>query len=673
MNNNGNNRKKDSAKIVWDSKPRRAPNPKDIEFQTAEVVIPNPETAGQLPMSFRDELLGEEELDKQKMNRLIWGDNLLAMHALLNQGYEGKITLIYIDPPFDSKADYSHKIKLSSSVIASEAKQSPDFEITKEPSVIERLAYKDTWAGGTDSYLDMLYPRLQLMKRLLAPDGSIYVHLDWHVGHYVKVMMDEIFGRENFRNEIVVKRIKKNIQERDLVPKLNQAVDSIFFYARTEKHLILPARKKIFRPERWHSFEAAGYRRGMDYELFGFKPSPDNHWRWTKEKAEIAVQEGSLRASRGTGKPEYKIDASEDALRDSLWEDITASDFTTSYETEKKEELLELIIKQSSLKEGDFVADFFSGSGTTISVAEKLNRRWIGCELGKVGIQVARARLVEQKSKPFLIENIGNYQREMIYLGGARIYEMQKIILKLYGAEPMTNRRDLGVRKTEDGTLELVYCGYPDRAVAAHKVEDLAIEAQTLDGAGYKRLVILAWDYEYNYDELLQTRVRAAGNDLKTEIVSRQIPPDIYEYLKQAKSEEDIEQLSDKVKFLEKPYLKLRKPEITGNSVAIGIEKYVLYDFPLGSGKKVDEDREALLHLVKDNFAILIDYWAVDWDYDGLTFKSMWQDLRGLGRKTKVVTTQKEHTFEKNGKHTIAVRVVDIFGNDATATMEVKL
>ncbi|MDO8664940.1 MAG: hypothetical protein Q7K44_05380, partial [Candidatus Liptonbacteria bacterium] len=239
-------------------------------------------------------------------------------------------------------------------------------------------------------------------------------------------------------------------------------------------------------------------------------------------------------------------------------------------------------------------------------------------------------------------------------------------------AEPMANRKDLGVRKAEDGTLELVYCGYPDRAVAAHKVEDLATEAQMLDGMGYKRLVILAWDYEYNYDELLQTRVKAAGKDIKTEIVSRQIPPDIYEYLKQAKSEEDIERLSDKVKFLEKPYLKLLKPKINDKSVTIGIEKYVLYDFPLGSGKKADEDREQLLHLVKDNFAILIDYWAVDWDYDGLTFKSQWQDLRGNGRKAKIVMTEKEHSYEKSGKHTIAVRVVDIFGNDATATIEVK-
>jgi adenine-specific DNA-methyltransferase len=645
MNNNGIHRKKDSARIVWDSKPRRAPNPKDIEFQTAEVVIPNPEAAGQLPMSFRDTLIGEDEIDKQKMNRLIWGDNLLAMQALLNQGYEGKINLIYIDPPFDSKADYSHKIKLSSSVIASEAKQSQDFEITKEPSVIERLAYKDTWAGGTDSYLDMLYPRLQLMKRLLAPDGSIYVHLDWHVGHYVKVMMDEIFGKENFRNTIVWYYTNKIPDTRKRL--FTNATDAIFFYSKSGENIFNPQFTKRDKP--------------------------------IKVSAMKKVDGKKVYLKDESGKGLY-IERNERTM-DNVWNIplLHAQPERTDYDTQKPEELLARVIKASS-NEGDLVADFFSGSGTAISVAEKLNRRWLGCELGKVGIQVARARLVEQKSKPFLIENIGNYQREMIYLGGARIYEMQKIILKLYGAEPMTNRKDLGVRKTEDGTLELVYCGYPDRVVAAHKVEDLAMEAATLDGAGYKRLVILAWDYEYNYDELLQARIKAAGKDLKTEVVSRQIPPDIYEYLKQAKSEEDIDLpagrqggLSDKVKFLEKPYLKLKKPEIKGASVTIGIEKYVLYDFPLGSGKKADEDREELLHLVKDNFAVLIDYWAVDWDYDGLTFKSQWQDLRGLGRKTKVVTTKKEHAYEKSGKHTLAVRVVDIFGNDATAILEIKV
>jgi hypothetical protein len=260
----------------------------------------------------------------------------------------------------------------------------------------------------------------------------------------------------------------------------------------------------------------------------------------------------------------------------------------------------------------------------------------------------------------------------MIYLSGGRIYEMQKIILKLYGAEPIKNRHDLGVRKDEK-TLELVYCGYPDRPVTARKVEELAREARDLEGTGYKRLVILAWDYEYNYNELLASRLRAAGKDIKTEVVSRQIPPDIYEYLKKARDEEEIEALAEKVKFFEKPYLKLAEPKVDGKEVSIGIENYVLYDFPLGSGKKADEAREQLLKIVKDNFAVLIDYWAVDWDYDGFTFKSQWQDLRGFGRKTKVVNTKTSHTYEKPGKYTIAIRVVDIFGNDATGTLKVTI
>jgi len=636
---NNIHRKKDSARLFWDSKPRRAPNPKDIEFQTAEIVIPNPEKDGQLPVSFRDNLIGEDELDKQKMNRLIWGDNLLAMQALLAQGYEGKINLIYIDPPFDSKADYSHKIKLGNG---------DGVELTKEPSVIERLAYKDTWSGGTDSYLDMLYPRLQLMKRLLAPNGSIYVHLDWHVGHYVKVMMDEIFGKENFKNEVIYSYGAGGVGE-SFFPRKH---DVIYFYSRNVQNY----------------FNVDGDILRVPFS----KSTLDVHFKNVDEngrKYRVQIKNGK----------EYISYEDEGKFVTDVWIDIPAQTATspispeaTGYNTQKPTKLLERIITASCPNDG-IVADFFSGSGTTLAVAEKLNRRWIGCELGKVGIQVARGRLVEQESKPFLIENIGNYQREMIYLGGGRIYEMQKIILKLYGAEPMANRKDLGVQKDENGELELVYCGYPDRSVAAHKVEDLAMEAQSLDGAGYKRLVILAWDYEYNYDELLQTRLRVAGKDIKTEIISRQIPPDIYEYLKKARNEEEIEKLAEKVKFFEKPYLKVKKPEVKGTVVSVGIDNYVLYDFPLGSGKKADESREELIHLVKDNFAILIDYWAIDWDYDRLVFKSQWQDFRGNGRKAKIVATKKEHTYEKNGKHKIAIRVVDIFGNDATAIIDITL
>lgn len=192
-------RKKDSAKLVWDSKPKRAPNPKDIEFQTAEVVIPNPQLQNQyrLPLfnqSQGNSPLADGEIDKKQMNRLIWGDNLLAMQALLAQGYAGKIDLIYIDPPFLSSADYNFEFDIEGQ------------KIEKEASIIERLAYTDTWEGGMDSFLDMIYPRIHLMKKLLSQEGSIYIHLDWHVVHYFKIILDEIFGYNNYRNEIVWKR-----------------------------------------------------------------------------------------------------------------------------------------------------------------------------------------------------------------------------------------------------------------------------------------------------------------------------------------------------------------------------------------------------------------------------------------------------------------------------------
>ncbi|HLE87180.1 MAG TPA: site-specific DNA-methyltransferase [Candidatus Brocadiaceae bacterium] len=677
-------RKKDSARLVWDSKPRRAPNPKDIEFQTAEIVIPNPQYKDKLPLSFRDGLFGEKEIDKQKMNRLIWGDNLLAMQALLSQGYEGKINLIYIDPPFDSKADYSHKMVIEGN------------EFTKEPSIIERLAYKDTWAGGTDSYLDMLYPRLQLMKRLLAEDAAIYMHIGWYVSHYVKIITDEVFGKDNFRNEIVVRRIRKNVREREKVKALNFGHDVILFYAKSEKHLIIPPTRKVNRDERWHALDAAGLRTGMDYELFGVKPPTGRHWAWSKEKAEEAIKKGMLKPNPRTGRPEYLIPASDEDLRDTIWDDITAYSFKTGYDTEKKEDFLDLIVNASS-NVGDLVADFFCGSGTTLAVAEKLNRRWIGCELGKVGIQVTRARLVEQQARPFLIENIGNYQREMIYLSGGRIWEMQQLILKLYGATPRDKLSGLGIRKTEDGTEELVYVGYPDRPVSAGKAEELALQAQKLDGRGYKRLIILGWDYEYNYHQALESRMKsvgAHGNAPKIEIISRDIPPDIYDYLKKTKhvpagfkqgTEEDIEALSDKVKFYERPYLKMDAPKIkdlkdSKVEVILSIKRYVLMDIPISqTTKKGQEDYTALMKIAKDNFAVLIDYWAIDWDYDGFTFKSQWQAFRGNGKKAKTVTTEAKEILEKPApargkqgkKRTIAIRVVDIFGNDAGVVVEI--
>ncbi|MBD2652859.1 site-specific DNA-methyltransferase [Synechocystis sp. FACHB-383] len=659
-----NRRKRDSAKLVWDSKPKRAPNPKDIEFQTAELVIPNAAQANQFnlpifnqpqagvtslfPGQMGELLLGEQEIDKSQMNRLIWGDNLLAMQALLAQGYAGKIDLIYIDPPFLSSADYNFQLSVEGK------------KVTKEASIIERLAYTDTWEGGMDSFIDMLYPRLQLIKRLLSDKGSIYVHVDWRVVHYLKLILDEIFSINNYRNDIKWKRQPPR-GAKAVAKQYARNSDSILFYSKSDSWIWNGAYKPYEK-----SFIETKFRKDENGRLFRDCDLGD----YSEESIANFEKQGKIYVT-SSGKKRlirYLDEEKGEALGD-IWTDIaevnSMAEQRNDFPTQKPEALLERIIKASS-KEGDLVADFFCGSGTTMAVADRLNRRWIGCNLDKVGLQVSRNRLVAQQSSPFLLENIGNYQRQMIYLSGSKIGEMQRIILKLYGAQARTDRPDLGVRTHDDGTTELVYVGYPDRPTTAKKVMELAKDAEVLDGTGYKTLIILAWDYDYNFSTDLENYGKT--RKVKTDIQPLTIPPEIYNYLKKAKNEDDLEGLRDKLVFHEKPYLKVSHGVTDAGDgqvmLSVAIDRYVLLNFP------VPEKQQAELRkVIKDNFAVLIDYWAVDWDYDGKLFKSQWQAIRGNGKRTHTVVTSVSSLPMKSGKRSIAIRLVDIFGNDASATI----
>jgi len=316
---------------------------------------------------------------KDWKNLLIWGDNKLVMSSLLKQGWAGKINLIYIDPPFFTGADFTVRTKIG------------DEQVEKEPSLIEERAYKDTWSGGIASYLRYMYERLVLMRELLAENGSIYVHLDWHCGHYVKVMMDEIFGYENFRNEIVVSRIKKSDPN---IKRFNVAIDLILFYSKTAEIKFNFISLKKLKKEYWHSLDAPG--QGEPRIFFGEKisPPPGRHWMWDQEKIDKAIKEGRLRLNPKTKRPEYLVPEDRDQYLDSNWTDISAYSFSYNFNTEKNEELLRRIILASS-NPGDTVADFFCGSGTTLAVAEKLGRRWIGSDLSKFAIQVTRKRLLD--------------------------------------------------------------------------------------------------------------------------------------------------------------------------------------------------------------------------------------------------------------------------------------
>jgi len=323
-----------------------------IKLQTNEYVIANKDTAGLM----RGQL---KEVEAQKWhNRLVYGDNLLVIQALLAgdsatglESMRGKIDLIYIDPPFDSKADYRTKITL------------PSGDIEQKPTVIEQFAYADTWKDGTASYLRMMYPRLALMRELLSEKGSIYVHIDWHVGHYVKVLLDEIFGKENFRNEIVWCYAGGGTPKRDL-PKKH---DVILRYVKSDNYI-------FDAPMRQYSQTGSGRRSdGTPYDLNDL--TPHNDW-WTDLPTEN-----------------------------------TQSKNHTGYSTQKPIGLLERIIKMSSNK-NSLVADFFGGSGTTASVAEKLGRRWISSDIGKPSVMIQRKRLIDNDAKPFLYQAIGDYQKE---------------------------------------------------------------------------------------------------------------------------------------------------------------------------------------------------------------------------------------------------------------------
>ena len=698
-------RKKESARLIWNAKPHHLINTKETEFQTSEFVFSNPTVDQSSVIQTFLNSNSTIKFQKDRINRIICGNNLLTMQALIASGYEGKISLIYADPPFRTNENYYAKFEVC------------DTENAKIHSIIQRLAYNDSWKDGIDSFLDMLYPRLQLMKKLLTDDGSIFLHLDYHISHYTKLIMDEIFGMGNFRNEIIVKRGRKKglMYQFEKVDRMHTSNDTILWYTKCPSSKFKQPLSETENVEaKWMGFWSNVDRPTMRYEIFGITPNR-GQWKWKKERAMKAIENYRkfeekfnitfsfgkfkkitkdelefiknkrlleywqsngqtlefIRKREGVKYPEYWVEPREHKIIDNLWIDIEGYNYSSSFPTEKHTQLLERIITNFS-NEGDLIADFFAGSGTTLVVAEKKGRQWIGCDFSKAAIQITRNRLVQNGSKPFLIENIGNYQRQSIYLTGSRIYEIQPVILKLYGATPRGDYPDMGIRKS-DKLVELVYVSYPDIPVTAKKAEELEALAEHLDGKGYQRLVILGWSYEYNYDDILEAKERVSNREWHSKIISKTISPKIYEYLNEAKTIDDLYSLDGKIRFYNKPYLRLMKPEIQQIDgkyrVTAGIDKYMVFDFPV----ECEQQQKKVQELVADKPLSLIDYWTIDWDYDGITFKSSWQAMRRVGRNIQLVPKHTSKELDDGKLYTIAIKVVDVFGNDTTGTVNVDL
>lgn len=318
------------------------------------------------------------------------------------------------------------------------------------------------------------------------------------------------------------------------------------------------------------------------------------HWLKKPEILDQLDNEGKIYwNSKGIPELKYYLSDAKGVYISDFWDDIVVINSmakeSVDYPTQKPEALLERIIKSSS-NEGAIVADFFCGSGTTAAVAEKLGRRWITSDLSKTAIQVARSRLVNQNAAPFLVQNLGNYQRQLIYLKDVKLKEMYNIVLKLYGAVPRDDWQGFGTKKDEKDTL--VYVSEPDRPVTGKKAIELAKNAATADGRGYKRLVILARDYEYNFEEDFARLKKNTKAKQLAAVEFKVIPSDVYRYLRST-NVGDVS-IADKITFYQKPYLRLGEPQVKSMSedsvsTTIKIDQYVILDIPLKDERKRPE------------------------------------------------------------------------------------
>lgn len=624
-------------------------------------------------------------------NRLIYGDNLLAMAALLagdehTPSLRGKVDLQYVDPPFDSKADYRTKITL------------PGGDVEQKPTVIEQFAYSDTWADGTASYLAMIVPRLCLMRELASEQGSIYVHLDWHVGHYVKIVLDEIYGKELFNNAIIWKR-SSNTSSIGQIWK--RAHDHLFFYSKTADYIfnfqykdLSETSQELYQNRDERGFYqlvpilVSGRRNGLTGQVWkGVDPNTRGkggmHWVTTPSKLDAYFQQGLIafpKKEGGIPRLKYYLDQNKGVVVSDLWDDISlissSSSESVNYDTQKPESLLERIIKASS-NEGSIVADIFGGSGTTAAVAEKLGRRWITCDLGKPACMIMRKRLIDQDAKPFLFQAIGDYQVEAARstLGRKfRVGDLAHIVLGLYGALPLPAEdnpgRNLG-KLPESRTL--VFVDSPQKLTGLATLK----KAQELRGThlgGWDKVVVLGWNFTADIGHAI-----AGLNDAKLEVLV--IPPDLLDRLK--KKGDKLK--PDEVRFSTLQYLTVkpieRKKLDSGEAVTVELDNYVLLS-PDALNLEA-KDKERLQAVVNRDPLALIEYWSVDPDYesepDGHTiFRSVWQDYRGnrenddeRGKLHVVRKAVLSGLPVKQGKRRVCVRVVDVFGFEAEVVKEV--
>ncbi len=604
------------TELVWDGKyaadgKRVSPLRIALPFQTVETVN---ESAQERQLTLESLFRGGSS---EWRNRLIWGDKKYVLPSLLPE-FAGKVDLIYIDPPFDTGANFSFTRTIPDS----------DALFVKEPSIIELKAYRDIWGRGTtqlDSYLMWFYETVVLLHELLAETGSLYVHLDWHIGHYAKAILDEVFCQDNFRNEIYWYYYNKMPDTRKGV--FPRATDTIFWYVKNR--------------DARYTFNALTEKRDSPVHQLVRKKVDGKMVNARDEQGNVLYQ------------------TREERVVDNVWRInmLQPADKTENvgYATQKPEALLDRIIKASSNK-GDLVFDCFCGSGTTAVVAEKLGRRWIACDLGRFAIQTTRKRLLSLPDvRPFVVQNLGKYERQAWQAAEFAQPDQEallharyrRFILDLYHAEPLEGYAWLHGLKNG----HYVHVGAVDAPVTVEDTKAVARECWKAGGrhAGdaTNAADVLGWDFAFDVHET----AAAIAAEANVKLSFKRIPREVLE--KKAVEQGDI-------RFFELAALDLGVAT-NGRCVTISLCSFMV----------PPDDVPADVQAAITHWSQWIDYWAVDWDFRDDTFHNQWQSYRT--RSDPKLQCSVAHTYEAPGRYTVVVKVIDILGNDTTKSVVVEV
>ena len=567
---------------------------------------------------------------KDGPNLLFHGDNKEILSTLLVQGFRGKIDLIYIDPPFDSGADYVRKVALRG--------KKEDLE-AEGHSVIEQTQYTDIWAN--DNYLQFMYERLILMRELLTDNGSIYVHCDWRMNSYLRLVMDEIFGRSFFVNEIIWKKIRSSKGQANGFGNVH---DTIYFFSKSANYLhnkqytshdpkLLDSHYNLIDEKTGQRYQLADFtQRGAgEPRYFGDRglmaPPPGKHWIWSQERINEALEKGSIVFTQ-SGKPRVKrfLDESKGKPVEDIWIDIfpinSQANESIGYPTQKPETLLERIIKASS-NEDSIVLDCFVGSGTTAEVAEKLGRRWIAADINKGAIQTTIKRL---QKLPDIQRGIVHY-RVNNYDASTHL-DRKDIVIKKYGVQ--TDRQEAFFDGTLDGTLV--------------KIIDLTKPLTPLD------IQTIKDELENRPDESRNITVFCYGvnSGIQAELEAENKRRGINKIFVRDIGSEGIttfEPASAEINF-----------ERDGDSVTVTIVDYISPTILA----RMDIDRTIFDEQI-DDFRAQIDCVSIDTDYTGEHFKIVVSDVP----KKKDDFVNGEYTVELPSPDArVAVKIIDMLGEE---------